>query len=199
MNTPIGRDFKRSGRKTGLEFSFFGREFLIGLSIGLAVAVGLFVYQQRALQKIVAAAEAQAQPRPAAPRERRPDASTETTEEPGHDFKFYDMLPQQEVVIPENERDAAKAPPPSKPNSPIERPGTYVLQPGAYRNLEEAERLQAKLARLGVSASVQRVSIDTDVFHRVRVGPIADLGELNRIRGKLRAADIDAVLIRVGD
>ena len=74
-----------------------------------------------------------------------------------------------------------------------------MLQPGAYRNLEEAERLQAKLARLGVSASVQRVSIDTDVFHRVRVGPIADLGELNRIRGKLRAADIDAVLIRVGD
>ena len=69
MNTPIGRDFKRSGRKTGLEFSFFGREFLIGLSIGLAVAFGLFVYQQRALQKIVAAAEAQAQPRPAAPRE----------------------------------------------------------------------------------------------------------------------------------
>ena len=59
MNTPIGRDFKRSGRKTGLEFSFFGREFLIGLSIGLAVAFGLFVYQQRALQKIVAAAEAQ--------------------------------------------------------------------------------------------------------------------------------------------
>jgi calcineurin-like phosphoesterase len=79
---------------------------------------------------------------------------------------------------------------------------TFMSQPldnPFHAALEEAERLQAKLARLGVSTSVQRVSIDTDVFHRVRVGPIADLGELNRIRGKLRAADIDAVLIRVGD
>lgn len=198
MTTPIGRDFKKTRRKGSGDFSFFGKEFVVGLTIGLAVAAGVFVYQQRALQKVVAAEQTEPRPRPVVPRTPA-EGTPDVAEEPAREYKFYDMLPQQEVVIPENERDAAKAPPPSKPNSPIERPGTYVLQPGAYRNLEEAERLQAKLARLGVSASVQRVSIDTDVFHRVRVGPIADLGELNRIRGKLRAADIDAVLIRVGD
>lgn len=199
MNTPIGRDFKRTRHKGGFEFSFWGKEFVVGLAIGLAVAVGVFAYQQRVLQKAMAVDAAEPRPRAAATRESRADASTENVEEPTRKFEFYDMLPQQEVVIPENDRDAAKAPPPPKPNSPIERPGNYVLQPGAYRNLEEAERLQAKLSRLGVSSAVQRVSIDTDVFHRVRIGPIADLGELNRIRGKLRAAEIDAVLIRVGD
>jgi cell division protein FtsN len=75
----------------------------------------------------------------------------------------------------------------------------YVLQPGAYRDPAEAEVLRAKLARLGVEAVVQRIAIDADVFHRVRIGPISDLEALNRTRARLRAADINAVVIRVGD
>jgi cell division protein FtsN len=59
--------------------------------------------------------------------------------------------------------------------------------------------LRAKLARLGVEAVVQRIAIDANVFHRVRIGPINDLEALNRTRARLRAADIDAVVIRVGD
>jgi cell division protein FtsN len=47
---------------------------------------------------------------------------------------------------------------------------------------------------------VQRVSVDEDVWHRVRIGPITDLGDLNRLRSRLRAADFaDALVIRVGD
>jgi cell division protein FtsN len=37
------------------------------------------------------------------------------------------------------------------------------------------------------------------VWHRVRIGPITDLADLNRLRGRLRAADFDALVIRVGD
>ena len=85
------------------------------------------------------------------------------------------------------------------PNSPIVRPGNYVLQLGAYRELSEAERLQTKLSRLGISASLQRIAIDADVFHRVRIGPVSDLEALNRTRARLRAADIDVVVIRVSD
>jgi cell division protein FtsN len=74
-----------------------------------------------------------------------------------------------------------------------------VLHLGAFRNLEDAERLRTKLTRLGVDAVIQRVTIDTDVFHRVRIGPISDLDRLNRTRTTLSAADIEAVLTRVGD
>jgi cell division protein FtsN len=46
---------------------------------------------------------------------------------------------------------------------------------------------------------VQRVAVDEDVWHRVRIGPITDLDELNRLRAKLRSADLDALVIRVGE
>jgi cell division protein FtsN len=51
----------------------------------------------------------------------------------------------------------------------------------------------------GVQATVQRVAVDTDVWDRVRVGPISNLDELNRLRRQLQAADLDALVIRVAD
>jgi cell division protein FtsN len=43
------------------------------------------------------------------------------------------------------------------------------------------------------------VALDTDVWFRVRVGPISDLAQLNKVRHQLQAADVDALVIRVGD
>jgi cell division protein FtsN len=37
------------------------------------------------------------------------------------------------------------------------------------------------------------------VWHRVRVGPISNLAELNKVRKQLQAADVDGLVIRVGD
>jgi cell division protein FtsN len=76
----------------------------------------------------------------------------------------------------------------------------YVLQAGSYRKQADADRIQAQLKKVGIDANVQRVAVDEDVWHRVRIGPITDLAELNRLRGRLRAADFDdALVIRVGD
>jgi cell division protein FtsN len=46
---------------------------------------------------------------------------------------------------------------------------------------------------------VQRVAVDADTWFRVRVGPINNLDELNKKRHLLQAADLDALVIRVGD
>ncbi len=189
--TPIGRDFKRTGRQGGTQFRF-SREFFAGLGLGLLVAVGVFVWQQQLARQ---AAESVDGERPQ-PRAVRRDAAPPEADEPPREYGFYDMLPKSEVVVPEAD---PKAPVPALPMTPIERPGVYVLQPGVFRNLEEAERLQAKLLRLGVRSTLQRVSIDADVFHRVRIGPVGDLAELNRTRATLQRADIDMVVIRVGD
>ena len=81
----------------------------------------------------------------------------------------------------------------------IERPGVYVLQAGSYRNEADADRVRAQLALQGVDARVQRVAVDADVWHRVRIGPITNLEELNKVRRQLRAAEVDALVIRVGD
>ena len=106
-----------------------------------------------------------------------------------------DRLKNQAVVVPENAAAAGAAPPASL----IERPGTYVLELGNWREAADAERMRAKAARLGVTATAQGVPGPDGGFHRVRVGPLSDLGELNRLRARLRAADIDALVIRVGD
>ena len=54
-------------------------------------------------------------------------------------------------------------------------PGVYVLQAGSYRNQPDAERMRSMLAKQGIEATVQRVQVDADVWHRVRIGPIRDL------------------------
>jgi len=141
------------------------------------------------------AAETPAVPKP----EPRPDkAAAGDTEEGANNYTFYDRLSKFEVVVPEKEREVGS----DRGSAPanIERPGVYVLQAGSYRQQSDAERIRAQLKMQGIDANVQRVAVDDDVWHRVRIGPITDLAELNRLRARLRAADFDdALVIRVGD
>ena len=119
-------------------------------------------------------------------------AAGETAEK----YDFYEMLPNFEVVVPEKDKDVKRDLPAA---AKIERPGVYVLQAGSYRNQADADRVRAQLALQGIDAKVQRVAVDTDVWHRVRIGPINDLDELNKVRKQLQAAEVDALVIRVGD
>lgn len=110
-------------------------------------------------------------------------------------FDFYEMLPKSEVVIPDTSGDGR----PDTSLNPMATPGVYVLQAGAYATFEEADRVKARLALLGVSSEIQRIAVDERQYHRVRIGPIENLDELNRLRRRLRDAKIDAMLIRVGE
>lgn len=125
------------------------------------------------------------------------EASSGEAEAGAKNYDFYDMLPNFEVVVPEKDREVAR----ERDNAPatIERPGVYVLQAGSYRQQTDADRIRAQLKLQGIDANVQRVAVDADVWHRVRIGPITDLAELNRLRARLRAADLDALVIRVGE
>ena len=193
---PLSRDYKRT-RRGGPSLDL-GRwkEFATGLAVGLAVALVLFVYQRNALDRATRGTDAQ-QPEP-----RRLPAGDgvaagedEAAGEATASYDFYEMLPKFEVVVPEKEREVKR----DIPTSPIERPGVYVLQAGSYRRVEDAERIKKQLALQGIAANVQRVAVDADVWHRGRIGPLTDLDEVNRLRAKLRSAELDALVIRVGD
>lgn len=191
MATPRlgGRDFKAPRSKPGLDLGRW-RDLLIGLAIGLAVAAVVYVKEHHA--PLPADAEA-AKPTP------RKDAASgkpaTEAEAPAAQYDFYDVLPKFEVVVPEKERDVRR----DQPTVKIDRPGTYVLQVGSYRTPEDAERVRSQLGKQGVAATVQRVAVDADVWHRVRIGPIDNLEQLNRTRAQLRKSDIDALVIRIGD
>jgi cell division protein FtsN len=142
-------------------------------------------------------ADAPDAPRPDPHRMLRADAEAAGgSGKPAEKYDFYQMLPNFEVVVPEKDKDVKRDLPAA---AKIERPGVYVLQAGTYRKESDADRVRAQLALQGIDAKVQRVAVDADVWHRVRIGPISNLDELNKLRRQLQAADVDALVIRVGD
>jgi cell division protein FtsN len=161
----------------------------IGLAVGLSVAAAIYVNDR--------------QPREARPiarvsgpaRGERETKSAPAVEEPSRRFEFYEMLPNFEVVIPEEDRAVR----PELPSRPVEAPGIYVLQAGSFSSYADADRMKAQLALLGVISRIQKVSIDEKVYHRVRVGPVDSLDRLNALRQQLRQAQIEAIVIRVGE
>ncbi|MDX1454971.1 MAG: SPOR domain-containing protein [Gammaproteobacteria bacterium] len=115
-------------------------------------------------------------------------------------FDFYNMLPNFEVVIPEQDKDVRL----SGNVNEVEQPGTYVLQAGSFRTTQDADRLRGQLALIGLESSVQTVTIDQSdgadqTWHRVRIGPFATLPELNDARRRLAENDLQALVIRVGE
>jgi cell division protein FtsN len=187
------RDFKRA-RPGGLRFDVGRwREFAVGLAVGLSLSLFVLIWQNYR-EKQVATEDAATTPKPE-PRADKPVAGD--ADDGAKNYDFYDMLPKFEVVVPEKRETAS-----DRGSAPanIERPGVYVLQAGSYRQQSDADRIRAQLKMQGIDANVQRVAVDDDVWHRVRIGPITDLTELNRLRARLRAADFDdALVIRVGD
>jgi cell division protein FtsN len=185
------RDYK-SPQRRGLDFSRW-REFGYGVIAGVVVTAAAFVYAGRAHH----AADAPDAPRPDPHRVAAADPEgTTPAGKPSEKYDFYEMLPNFEVVVPEKDKDVRRDLPAA---AKIERPGVYVLQAGSYRNESDAERVRTQLSREGVDAKVQRVAVDADVWHRVRIGPISNLDELNKVRRQLQAAEVDALVIRVGD
>jgi len=175
---------------------------LFGLALGLVVAVGVY------LRAPTSAARATAAKAPAAARAGAPTGAqsgrsaargasaarkAEPTESGEPRFDFYEILPQFEVVVPEVETAAS----PVARSQQVEEPGSYVLQAGSFSALGDADKLKANLALLGIESRIQRVTIDDDVFHRVRVGPISDLDKLNRVRRQLRDAHVDTMLMKI--
>jgi hypothetical protein len=187
-----GRDYKRARRTSfGLDLAQLS-VFAIGLAAGLCVAGLIYIADHHAPDS---APEAHPTPHKGGAVDAGAGSGTESA--PGAassegKYDFYQMLPKFEVVVPEKERGSRVA-----PAAQIDRPGIYFLQVGSYRDETVAERIHAQLGKLGIEATVQRVAVDNDVWHRVRIGPIKDLAQLNRLRQQLHASDLDSLVIRV--
>jgi len=170
---------------------------LFGLLIGLSVAFAIYINGRNAR------APSQPVAREAASMEQATESATPppvevpvTSDEPAKPrFDFYSMLPNFEVIIPEQEPDVST----DTTVQAVVEPGVYVLQAGSFTQHADADRRRAQLALQGIESTIQRVTIDDKTYHRVRIGPIDDLEQLNVVRTRLREADIDVLRIRLGD
>ena len=186
----MARDYKTRRAKPGGFSGWVGLG--CGLGLGLAIAGVVYLKDHRLDVPLASAGK------PAKKRFRGDDAPEvgDAGSDPGaKSYDFYDMLPKFEVVVPEKDKDVR----PDIKSVPETRKGTYVLQAGSYKNTADAERVRAQLALQGVESKVQKVSVDNDTWLRIRIGPISKLDELNRLRQILRKADVDVLVIRVGD
>ena len=169
--------------------------FLIGLTLGLTVALGVYLVDHAyvSLDELLGEEGAASSPVPQAKSTARPR------------FDFYTILPEMEVVIPE-EPEASGTPsrpaPVAAPAAAVTPPpaakaGGYILQAGSFRSATDADGLKAQLALLGYQASVQTVTINQDTYHRVRVGPYADRVSADAARERLRANAVATMLLRL--
>lgn len=102
-------------------------------------------------------------------------------------FDFYTILPGSESKVTTEE---------IQPQPVVKN--TYFLQVGAFQTEEEADNMKAKLALQGFEALVQTATIpDKGVWHRVRVGPLKDLDQINKTKSDLINNGFKADLIKV--
>ncbi len=163
--------------------------FLSGLSVGLFVAFVIYLHEHDADRPAGSTGEtlsSTTQTKPAKARE----AATKTSKP---HFDFYTILPEREVKVPEwevadhREKDTSDIPATS-----------YLLQVGSFQRYQDADRVKARLALLGIKAGIQRVVINgQDVWFRVRIGPFKDLHVLNDTRAKLASNGMNAMLLRI--
>lgn len=74
---------------------------------------------------------------------------------------------------------------------------TYYLQAGAFRELADAESTKARLAMMGVAASVAERRSELGSLYRVRIGPFTEVEAMNRARTRLSDNGVDAAVVRM--
>jgi cell division protein FtsN len=191
---------------------------IAGLSLGLAVAV--FVYISRPTQtplrgttaamqvgepetagelvngKKMKSSEAQDIAERQA-KSAKPAAKVEPPPKEKPRFTFYELLPNQEVLVPGPSEPAGArpgAPPPTR-TTPGE---SFIIQVASYRSESEADKQKASLALIGLESRIEKVTIDNrDTYYRVRVGPLADERKARETLAQLEANGINGMLVKL--
>jgi cell division protein FtsN len=109
-------------------------------------------------------------------------------------YDFFTVLPEMEVVVPEQEL-SKKSQPQQTPTEPADS-GSYLLQVGSFRENSDAEEMKARLALLGIMARIQTVTVNDATWHRVRVGPVSGARQADEMRGRLSDDGIDSLVMK---
>ena len=115
-----------------------------------------------------------------------------TAEEPAQKkpgFKFYDMLPDSEVVPPQVDEYTP---------GPGQTTFDYLVQTGSFRTQADAERQRAQIAFQGLRAYVSQIDLDSgSTWFRVNVGPFTSRSQMNAAVDKLVSINIEPLVRKV--
>lgn len=72
------------------------------------------------------------------------------------------------------------------------------LQAGSFRRIDDAENMKARLALLGVFASIQSIDLaERGIFYRVRIGPFNNKSDSDQISASLLENGIETQFLRI--
>jgi DedD protein len=95
------------------------------------------------------------------------------------------------VKRPTPKAKAQEAPPATSPK------GAFVVQVASFRTVEDAQKLQAKLAKHGLASFHERVNLgQKGVWYRVLTGPYAERPAADQVVAMLKAEERLSALVR---
>lgn len=119
---------------------------------------------------------------------------------PEHQFDFYTVLPDREVKVNDLDDEATE----NKSNyqqvnntiakTTPQSSSLYQLQVGAFKALEKADAMKARLAFMGVESNIQVIQTNGQKMYRVRVGPSTDAQKIEQIRAQLKSQNINTFM-----
>lgn len=177
---------------------------LLWLFVGLLIGLGLAWYG--ASKGWIAAPQVEPESATAtSPRDETPLAdemksTTGKTDKSRYDF--FTVLPEMEVVVPEQELASKKAEAEAQAKAktsdvPVPNDAdNYILQVGSFRASSDAEQMKARLALQGFTALTQTVKVNDETWHRVRIGPVAGARKADEMRNQLAQAGIDSLVMK---
>ena len=112
------------------------------------------------------------------------EKSAKKAEDNGLRYEFYTVLPESEIVIPEQELLQRER---SKPAAQ-QKKHAYILQAGSFRKKQQAETLKARLALLGAREGAGLPVVVTVTFNRTPRGYFTMMGDtVERVADTLAA------------
>lgn len=196
----MSRDYKsRKTSTTKKSSSSLIAGIFIGYTLGLVSAIGVWMYISQAPSPFLT----EEKPTPTQKRTQIETPSEKNTakvdEKPK--FDFYKILPGIEEPVFEQDLEQAiqqQTAPATKNRTSSMPTEQYFLQAGAFRNTDEAENLKARLALLGIVATVKSAHLpERGLWHRVRIGPFTEMDNVNQVRDSLQQNGIEVSFIKV--
>jgi len=111
-----------------------------------------------------------------------------TTEPPPVQFNFYSELPNVHLT------PKVESPPPVKKIIPSAVPsqGKYIVQLGAYNELNSASQQRLSFLLIGVESQILPLSVKGEKTYRLQQGPFATAAEAKAAQKKLLKKGVDA-------
>jgi cell division protein FtsN len=215
------RDAKQKTQRTakGASWTSLLAGLLFGLVIGLAIAFAVAWYVNKMPNPFaqkpngaptrsegvkpetvkVEPPAVRPEPKPEPRAETKPAAKTDAkiakTEDEKPRFDFYKILPGSEEPVSDRDLKRSERKPATGASKDV-----YFLQAGAFQNAADADNMKARLALMGMEASIQTAAIpDKGMLHRVRVGPFGSVEEVNKAKTALQQNGVQATAIKVSE